>query len=228
MKKIVLFLLVISAVVGGLHAQANKSVYKKPINFEPSTYFGVSLGGNAYLGEGMATYMANKGLGSCLGYSMNLIYGYQFSPFWGGRIVVGPEQYSWPTKTGDTLSIDVVNFSVQSTMNLTYLLNGYNENRKMDLDLMVGVGALYRYSADNYNPKTYAQFSTGLLLNYKVADLLRLHFLAGVMLVGDGLNAYPATGTDGTPLDIVPNLKIGFTFHIPSYSYKIRRAKTSY
>lgn len=228
MNKIIRILFVFSIVVGSLQAQSNKSLYVKPVNFEPSTYFGMSLGGNAYLGEGMSTYLADKGLGSCLGYSMNFIYGYQFTPFWGGRINVGPEHYSWPTKSGDTLSINALDVSLQATMNLSYLLNGYDEDRKMDLDLFVGAGAIYRYDAGGYDPSIYGRFSTGFLLNYKLADQVKIHFEAGVMLVGDAVNAYPLSGTDGTPFDIVPNLKVGLTFHIPTYSYQIRRARTRY
>ena len=211
MKKIIILIFVL------LFSLISEAQYSRRVVFQPEMYIGLSGGLNSYWGEGFTSYMQTIPQNS-LGPMGRAVIGFRFSPFLGLRISPGFAIHNWPDNRRND---SIVNFSSDNlTFDLMVNLSNvfyYQQARNFNLYLFGGAGVAFRNPA----PLLHGSLLTpvlrgGLQGDIALTDALDLNFSGELNLVTDAFNGYPATGFDGTPVDLYPALMVGLTYHFKS------------
>lgn len=119
--------------------------------------------------------------------SGDLYTGVEFNPFWGGRLQVGyTYQTAYVAQTGSTfygdinegfgekMHVNILNFDVAPTVNLTNAICGYNweKERKFNAYAFIGVGVMHAFTSRTNSDDAY--LTGGLYAHYKIARKLYL------------------------------------------------------
>lgn len=189
--------------------------YKHSVAFYPDIYFGVNAGLNTYVGEGAGTYYRTQPLTNTLGFSESAVFGYNFSPVFGMRIMPGYMTHQWPD---NRINYAVEHFSsegltVDLMMNLMNI-NRYIKYRPVNVNFFVGAGGAYCNPFSIYGGVLSYIARGGLQGEFCVTPAFHINIDAELNAVADNYNGYPLNGTFGTPFDLIPAVRVGFTYHI--------------
>lgn len=221
-------LLIGVVLVAGAQRTGNTPTYA----FTPGWYFGAHWGANIYLAEGnnflnpkQAYYFALK---DNTGFMGRVGLGYDFSPVFGVRGMLGSTFHYWPDirfRNPDgsyrIVSFGAQNFTGDAMFNMSNLFGGYNPNRLVDLSLYAGAGLVHR-DKSNFSDDIYtASGRGGLQADFRLARELDLNVMIEGTILGDNYNDYITS----YPLDIYGSVSLGITYRLGSLADKLTTAR---
>ena len=175
--------------------------------------------------------------------------GKQFSPVWTTRLTLGYEkQKGWASKEAIAAStllrkgdytFQMASLYLDELMSLTNIVCPYNELRRLDVQLLAGLGLNYSFGfddkVDRWTRYGYPvdgtdhiniAFRTGLLLMYKLGETVDLSLQGTYNLVGDNYNG--VQHSKNSALDSYLDIALGVRLHLMDHYgnsryYKVRR-----
>jgi len=222
MKKLIVLVVCIGSFLI-LSSQQVKN--ENPYSFKSGWYVGANGGYNIFLGEGNnffnpllknnKPYVFNlKDNGSFLG---RLVAGYDFTPVFGLRGMLGFVNTSWPNATINNLYVfSSENLTADAVFNLSNLNQGYNLKRKFDFSVFGGLGMGYRNTLDFVGiTPSITPFSLilrgGLQGDYHLNSFLNLNLMLEANLTTDNYNDLALSPL---PFDAFPALTVGLTYRL--------------
>lgn len=193
---------------------AMNAQHTKKVLFQHELTLGLHSGINYYMGEGVAGYI-NPISFKPTGYMGKVSVAYRFTPVWGVRGFFGFTNLNWP-ENNVTTNISSENLSLDLTYNVRNAFSNYDPGRAIDLILFAGSGVSFRDIKNTKNTNIFLLSRGGMQLDFQLTNLLDLNIIGEIDVVGDSYNGNPAKGLDGTPIDLVPTLSVGVSYHIPT------------
>jgi len=206
MKEIIIILLFFTCVIS---AKAQRQSGVLAHIFISDAYVGANIGPNAFLADGFSEY----GFKGCYGLSESLFLGYNLSEYLGVRIVGSFSNLTWPGIPSRYIPMDNFNtlaMNVEIISNLSNAFDGFNLIRPIDFLLFGGIGFISRKSNINY--KEYQSFfiKGGLQIDYRLNYKWDLSLHANANILDERFNIQKF----GIPFDLIPELKLGLTYHL--------------
>lgn len=213
MKKIFITGLII--VFSGI---TNAQYFKKTC-FYPELSVGVQGGLNYFLGEHAKEAFSLSPFGG-VGYTGRFSIGYSISPVFGFRGMVGFNYHNW---LDYRINFSPNRFSTETfTADLLVNLSNLKEQNPYRLyDFFLFAGGGMAYISNNQQYSTFCLLGRGgVELAYKLSPMVYLNVTGELNITGDNYNDY----IDGIPVDVIPALLVGISYHFPDDKMHLRRA----
>lgn len=206
MKKLFLLILVFASLIA-VNAQRRSGI--SAYNFISDVYVGGNIGPNAFLADGFSEYKF-KG---CYGLSESVFIGYNLSEVLGVRVLASFSNLTWPGIASRNIyekQFSTMAMSVEAAYNFSNTFDIYNLNRPLDFSLFAGVGFISREKSTFNNEYLGYDIKGGMQLDYRLNFKLDLTLQADLHILDENFNEIGM----GIPVDVVPELKVGVTYHM--------------
>lgn len=168
---------------------AQKSMYDTSTSFKPGWFIGANGGINWFLAEGNDIFddKYDNLLSEKIGYQVNGLLGYNFSPVHALRGVFGYHQFKYNTESGINLKIPHGKLNLDYVLNLTNLAKGYDPERVFTFSLYAGIGGAY-IDRNTDNSKIGGILRGGLQGDFHLNPKLALSIMLDQNLLTDNFN----------------------------------------
>ena len=195
--------------------------------FRPGWYIGANGGVNVYVAEGNNFLNPNKdyyfSLNDNLGSMGRIVVGYDFTPVFGVRGLLGSAFHYWPDirfkNPNGSYKIEAFgaqNLTGDLMLNISNWWGGYNPTRLINVSLFAGGGFVHRDKSNFSNDWITASGRGGMQADFRLSHALDLNLIAEVNVLGDNYNDYITS----LPIDIYGGVTVGFTYHFGETSLK--------
>lgn len=205
--------------IGFVHAQektGSDQAQVKPdqyADFSPGWYIGINGGLNWFLGDGNDFLESSNGSVNiskstgCLG---RFELGYQFTPVFGVRTLLGFNRYNQYVKFLRAKKNRAFN-AESLTADLIWNLSAIHANHptKWDFSLFGGLGGFYMNNNTDKSSLALA-LRGGAQLGYKLSPVLSLNLIADANVTTENFNDQGGE----LPFDFTPSLTMGIIYHI--------------
>lgn len=236
MKKIAVFLFILGFAVN-VYAQK----YTKRILYTPELIVGANAGLNYFMGEDVGKYLSDMSTVP-LGYTGRVLVGYNFSPQSGIRTMLGFGDFNSPhTVSKDTLNFSAFTLSADYVLNLNNTFGVYSAINRMNVSAFAGLGVSYREAivspiTDKIISDAFISplFRLGMILDIRINRSLDFNIIGDLNILRDPYNGRPGYKVNGvtslyssvgTPIDILPNLTVGFIYKIPTEKMALKTVR---
>lgn len=214
MKKNIFILIFLSTVLS-VEAQRHSGVLAHI--FIPDMYIGANIGPNAFLSDGFSEY----GFKDCYGLSETMFFGFNLTEIVGVRMVAAFSELNWPGI--ESRKIAGINFhttalNVEGTYNLSTTFDNFNLNRPFDFSLFAGVGFISRERSTFKSEYISFFIKGGIQIDYRLNYKLDLSVQTNFNMLDERYNDQKF----GRPFDLIPELKVGLTYHMRTNSRRFR------